>query len=82
MKGFSAAVALLSLAATEVSAHYIFLKLAAGGQKFQQYEHIRYNTNYNSPVTGMPTSFGGFPGLLSSRLTFLAPQQQSWDPMT
>ncbi|KAK1762942.1 putative endo-beta-1,4-glucanase D [Phialemonium atrogriseum] len=56
MKGFSAAVALLSLAATEVSAHYIFLKLAAGNQKFQQYEHIRYNTNYNSPVTDLASN--------------------------
>lgn len=53
MKSLLAAVALLTLAVSDVSAHYIFLKLAASGTGFKQYEHIRYNTNYNSPVTDL-----------------------------
>lgn len=50
MKSFSSAVALLSLAATEVSAHYIFNSLAVDNSK-PAHDHVRYNTNYNSPVT-------------------------------
>lgn len=56
MKSFSGAVALLSLAATEVSAHYIFNSLAVDNSK-PSHEHVRYNTNYNSPVTCKLASF-------------------------
>jgi hypothetical protein len=52
MKGILSAVVILSLAVSDASAHYIFQKLAVSGTKFNTYEHIRYNTNYNSPVTG------------------------------
>lgn len=52
MKSLLPALAALSLAST-TSAHYIFLKLAENNVKFQTYEHIRYNTNYNSPVTDL-----------------------------
>lgn len=56
MKSILSVAAVLSLAVSDVSAHYIFQKLAASGIKFTTYEHIRYNTNYNSPVTG-PSPF-------------------------
>ncbi|KAJ9161109.1 Glycoside hydrolase family 61 protein [Coniochaeta hoffmannii] len=52
MKSVLPAIAALSLAPF-TSAHYIFQKLAASNVKFQTYEHIRYNTNYNSPVTDL-----------------------------
>lgn len=52
MKSIFSSLALLSLA-TSASAHYIFLKFASGGVKYNTYEHIRYNTNYNSPVTDL-----------------------------
>ncbi len=52
MKGFLSIAAAVSLAATNVSAHYIAVQLSLGSQKFAKYEHIRMNTNYNSPVTG------------------------------
>ncbi|KAB5554865.1 glycosyl hydrolase family 61-domain-containing protein [Coniochaeta sp. 2T2.1] len=49
MKSIVAALAALSLSSS-AQAHYIFYKFAASNVKFQTYEHIRYNTNYNSPV--------------------------------
>ncbi|KAB5539423.1 glycosyl hydrolase family 61-domain-containing protein [Coniochaeta sp. 2T2.1] len=52
MKSIVAALAALSLASS-AHAHYIFYKFAATSIKFQTYEHIRYNTNYNSPVTDL-----------------------------
>ena len=52
MKSILAAVAALSFASS-AQAHYIFYKFAASNVKFQTYEHIRYNTNYNSPVTDL-----------------------------
>lgn len=49
-------LAALSAAVSQVSGHYIFLQLSLGSQKFKQYEHIRYNTNYNSPVTSLSSN--------------------------
>lgn len=45
-------VAVLLAAASNVSAHYIFIQFSTGGTTFPQYTYIRKNTNYNSPVTG------------------------------
>jgi len=42
---------MLALCAAGVSAHYRFNKLALGSTKFAEYEHIRQNTNWNSPLT-------------------------------
>lgn len=44
--------ALAALVAT-TNAHYIFNKFAASAIKFTTYDHIRENTNYNSPVTDL-----------------------------
>jgi hypothetical protein len=49
-------VAALSLAVADVSGHYIFQQLGVGSQKFGVYEHIRKNTNYNSPVTSLSSN--------------------------
>lgn len=46
-------IATLSLGVAQVSGHYIFQQLSIGSQKFAVYEHIRQNTNYNSPVTSL-----------------------------
>ncbi|KAL0930208.1 fungal cellulose binding domain-containing protein [Colletotrichum truncatum] len=50
---FLTIAAALSVAVSEVSGHYIFQQLAIGSQKFGVFEHIRKNTNYNSPVTDL-----------------------------
>jgi hypothetical protein len=47
------AVLSLLLAASGVSAHYIFEKFAVGSTQYAAYQYVRYNTNYNSPVIGM-----------------------------
>ena len=52
MKSFLGTVATLSLAVSSVSAHYIATTFSLGAKKFALYEHIRRNTNNNSPVTG------------------------------
>ncbi|GKT90412.1 fungal cellulose binding domain-containing protein [Colletotrichum tofieldiae] len=52
---FLALAAALSVTVTEVSGHYIFQQLSVGSTKYGVYEHIRKNTNYNSPVTGQFT---------------------------
>jgi hypothetical protein len=53
MKGFLSIAAALSLAVSDVSAHYIFQQLSIGGTKYPVYQHIRKNANYNSPVECM-----------------------------
>ncbi|KAJ9156095.1 Glycoside hydrolase family 61 protein [Pleurostoma richardsiae] len=53
MKAFSPWAGMLALCAAGVSAHYRFNKLALGSTKFAEYEHIRQNTNWNSPVTSL-----------------------------
>jgi hypothetical protein len=47
---------LLSLAFGNAAAHYIFQKVALGGQAGGEYEGIRRNTNYNSPVTDLASN--------------------------
>lgn len=49
-------IAGLTLAVADVSGHYIFQQLSLGSKKFAVYEHIRKNTNYNSPVTSLSSN--------------------------
>lgn len=53
MKNFLGVAAALTLAINNASAHYIAVQFALGSQKFTKYQHIRFNSNYNSPVTCM-----------------------------
>ncbi|KAG7292003.1 hypothetical protein NEMBOFW57_002033 [Staphylotrichum longicolle] len=55
MKGFLTAAA-LSLAVTDVSAHYIFQQLTVAGTKYPVNQYIRKNTNYNYPVTDLTSN--------------------------
>ncbi len=55
MKGLLSAAA-LSLAVSDVSAHYIFQQLTAGGTKYPVFQYIRQNSNYNSPVTDLTSN--------------------------
>jgi hypothetical protein len=48
--------AALSLSISNVSGHYIFQQLSVGSQKFGVFEHIRKNSNYNSPVTSLSSN--------------------------
>ena len=52
MKGIFSIVA-LAAAADVVSGHYIFNQFGLGSGKFGLYQHIRQNTNHNSPVTDL-----------------------------
>ncbi|TGJ81557.1 hypothetical protein E0Z10_g7198 [Xylaria hypoxylon] len=52
MKNFVSLAAVSALAANTVSAHYIFQEFTAGSTKFDLFQYIRKNSNYNSPVTG------------------------------
>ncbi|KAI1347881.1 endoglucanase II [Xylaria sp. FL0043] len=56
MKNFANLAALAALAANTVSAHYIFQQLTAGSTKFDVYQYIRKNSNYNSPVTDLASN--------------------------
>lgn len=49
-------VAALSLAVSDVSAHYIFQQLTTGGTQHPVFKYIRKNTNYNSPVTDLSSN--------------------------
>jgi hypothetical protein len=55
MKGLLS-VAALSLAVSDVSAHYIFQQLTTGGTKHDVFKYIRKNSNYNSPVTDLTSN--------------------------
>ncbi|KAK3350203.1 glycosyl hydrolase family 61-domain-containing protein [Lasiosphaeria hispida] len=55
MKGVCAVIAALALG-SEVSAHYIFQSFAVGSAKGAAYDHIRKNSNYNSPVTSLTSN--------------------------
>jgi hypothetical protein len=55
MKGLLS-VAAVSLAVSEVSAHYIFQQLSTGGTKHDVFKYIRKNSNYNSPVTDLSSN--------------------------
>jgi hypothetical protein len=43
-------------AADVVSGHYIFQQFGVASKKFAVYEHIRKNSNYNSPVTSLSSN--------------------------
>lgn len=51
---FLTLAAALSVVVSDVHGHYIFQQLTVGSQKFGVFEHIRKNSNFNSPVTGEP----------------------------
>jgi hypothetical protein len=53
MKNVLSLGALLTLAANNVSGHYIFNRIDIGGVKGGEFEGIRRNTNYNSPVVDL-----------------------------
>ena len=53
---FLTVVAALTLGATNVQSHYIFQQFGLGSKKFAVYEHIRKNSNYNSPVTSLSSN--------------------------
>ncbi|ORX95353.1 glycoside hydrolase [Clohesyomyces aquaticus] len=53
MKTFVAASFLLAALADVAQGHYIFQYLTANGKKGAQYQNVRRNTNYNSPVTAL-----------------------------
>ncbi len=53
---FTTLAALALSAADAVSAHYIFQQFSLGSKKFAVYEHIRKNSNYNSPVTSLSSN--------------------------
>ncbi|KAI1365115.1 endoglucanase II [Xylaria arbuscula] len=53
MKNFANLAALSAVAVNSVSAHYIFQQLTAATTKFDVFQYIRENTNYNSPVTDL-----------------------------
>lgn len=55
MKTFTA-LAALSLAASEVSGHYIFQTFGVGSTKNPAFKYIRPNSNYNSPVTDLSSN--------------------------
>lgn len=56
MKTF-ATIAALSLAVSDVSAHYIFQNFDAGSTaKSAAFKYVRQNTNYNSPVTDLASN--------------------------
>ncbi|KAK4034541.1 glycosyl hydrolase family 61-domain-containing protein [Parachaetomium inaequale] len=55
MKGLLSAAA-LSLAVSDVSAHYIFQQLTTGSTKHDVFQYIRKNSNYNSPVTDLASN--------------------------
>ncbi|GAB1311490.1 hypothetical protein MFIFM68171_01700 [Madurella fahalii] len=55
MKGLLSAAA-LSLAVSDVSAHYIFQQLSVGGTTHPVFKYIRQNSNYNSPVTDLSSN--------------------------
>ncbi|KAK3682197.1 glycosyl hydrolase family 61-domain-containing protein [Podospora appendiculata] len=56
MKSVLGLVAALSLGVAEVSGHYIFQQLGVASTKFSVFEHIRKNSNYNSPVTSLTSN--------------------------
>ncbi|KAK3393939.1 glycosyl hydrolase family 61-domain-containing protein [Podospora didyma] len=54
MKGYT--IAALSLAASNVSAHYIFQQLTVGSTKNAVLKYIRANSNFNQPVTDLTST--------------------------
>lgn len=56
MKSTTLSLAALSLAISNVSAHYIFNQLSVGGTKYPVQQYIRQNSNYNSPITDLSSN--------------------------
>ncbi|KAH8160300.1 hypothetical protein CIB48_g7939 [Xylaria polymorpha] len=48
--------AVSALAVNTVSAHYIFQQFTAGTTKFDVFQYVRKNSNYNSPVTDLASN--------------------------
>ncbi|KAK0730912.1 hypothetical protein B0H67DRAFT_653401 [Lasiosphaeris hirsuta] len=46
----------LSVAVSQVSAHYIFNQLTVGATKNAVYKYIRQNTNFNQPITELTSN--------------------------
>lgn len=53
---FTKVLTALTLGVADVSGHYIFQQFSLGSKKFAVYEHIRKNSNYNSPVTSLSSN--------------------------
>ncbi|KAF6823797.1 endo-beta-1,4-glucanase D 17 [Colletotrichum plurivorum] len=53
---FLTLAAALSVVVSDVHGHYIFQQLTVGSQKFGVFEHIRKNSNFNSPVTDLASN--------------------------
>lgn len=45
-----------ALAINQVSAHYIFQQLTVGSNKYDVFQYIRKNSNYNSPVVDLASN--------------------------
>jgi hypothetical protein len=56
MKSFTAATLLLAALAEVAHGHYNWQFLTANGQKGAQFQNVRKNTNYNSPVTDLKSN--------------------------
>lgn len=56
----SSIAAVVGLAVSQASGHYIFQRFAVGSTKYGVYEGIRQNTNQNHPVTGNESPFAVF----------------------
>ncbi|KAF2423749.1 hypothetical protein EJ08DRAFT_737315 [Tothia fuscella] len=53
MKSFAIAACAAACLLEVVSGHYIFQQVGTGGSKGAVYDHVRKNTNHNSPVTDL-----------------------------
>ncbi|KAG8778260.1 hypothetical protein FRC12_025073 [Ceratobasidium sp. 428] len=51
-----ATLAVAAAAATQVAAHYRWTSLIVNGAKTGDYQYVRQNTNYNSPVTDVSST--------------------------
>ena len=77
MKTVAAAVLALTTLAQVAQGHYIFQYLTANGVKGSQYQNVRKNTNYNSPVTSLSSNdlrcnVGGASGSSTSTVSVAA----------
>ncbi|KAF2834384.1 lytic polysaccharide monooxygenase [Patellaria atrata CBS 101060] len=77
MKAFTAITLAASMLVNAAHGHYIFQFLTANGVKGGQYQNIRRNTNYNSPVTDLSSpdlrcNVGGASGSSTSTVSIAA----------
>ncbi|KAI1855029.1 hypothetical protein JX265_012384 [Neoarthrinium moseri] len=56
MKNALQIIAAAALAFNSASAHYIFQQLSIASTKYDVYQYIRKNSNYNSPVTDLAST--------------------------